>query len=151
MLIKKTLFFPLSLLLSLGVYAQSSQILRQAIVLKRQIERNHFQPTAVDDSFSSRLFSRFVRELDPQQNIFTAADFAALSRFRYSLDDELNGGSWKFLDFASALYKRRLKRADSLIASLLQKPLDLSVDEKITLSHDDQFDFAASTGELRTR
>jgi carboxyl-terminal processing protease len=132
-------------------FAQRPKTQETAIVLKRQIERLHFSPKAVNDSFSSEMFTKIIKELDPRQNIFTADDYTILSDFRYKLDDELNGAGWKFLDLVSDLYKQRLKRADSLSESILQKPLDLSIDDKITFSKKEDFQFASSLPELRTR
>ena len=141
----------LFILSSLSVFAQKPRAHQVAIILKRQIERLHYSPRAVNDSFSSEMFTKIVRELDPQQTIFTADDYSALSAFRYKIDDELNGTSWKFIEVLSVLYKQRLKRADSLVEAILQKPLDLSADDKITFLKDESFQFAATTAELRTR
>lgn len=134
-----------------SAFAQRSKTQETAIILKRQIERLHFSPKAVNDSFSSEMFTKILKELDPRQNIFTADDYTVLFHFRYKLDDELNGAGWKFLDVLSDLYKQRLKRADSLAESILQKPLDLSTDDKITFLKNNDFQFASSPAELRTR
>ncbi|HTM93567.1 MAG TPA: carboxy terminal-processing peptidase [Flavisolibacter sp.] len=136
---------------SLTAFAQRPKTQETAIILKRQIERLHFSPKAVNDSFSSEMFAKIIKELDPRQNILTVDDYTILSDFRYKLDDELNGAGWKFIDLVSNLYKQRLKRADSLAELILQKPLDLSVEDKITFSKKEDFQFALSPAELRTR
>jgi carboxyl-terminal processing protease len=135
----------------LPVFAQRPKTQEVAIVLKRQIERLHFSPKAVNDSFSSEMFTKILKELDPRQNVFTADDYAVLSAFRYKLDDELNGGGWKFLDVISGMYKQRLQRTDSVAESILQKPLDVSADDRITFLKNENFQFAISPAELRTR
>lgn len=150
MLTSRLLFALLVTISSFPALAQKSTQ-EGAIMLKRQIERFHFSPKAVNDSFSSEMFTKVLKELDPQQDIFTADDYAILSGFRYKLDDELNGGAWKFLNLVSDLYKQRLKRADSLAESILQKPLDLLIDDKITFSKKENFQFASSPAELRSR
>jgi len=143
---------PILFILScLYVFAQKPKAHQVAIILKRQIERLHYSPRAVNDSFSSEMFTKIIKELDPQQTIFTADDYATLSGFRYKIDDELNGTSWKFIEAVSGLYKQRLKRADSLVEVVLQKPLDFSTDDKITFFKDESFQFATTTAELRTR
>lgn len=151
-LLMKRIFLPCAFLLaSTFLFAQSSKVQEQAIIVKTQIQRNHYNPKAINDSFSSEMFSKIIKDLDPQQNIFTADDYAALSVFRYKLDDELNGGSWKFLDVVSNLYKKDLKRADSLVNSILQKPLDFTTDDKITFLNDESVHFATSITELRSK
>ncbi|MGZ3923882.1 MAG: carboxy terminal-processing peptidase, partial [Flavisolibacter sp.] len=139
------------ILTSLPLFAQGPKAQQVALILKRQIERLHFNPRPVNDSFSSEVFTKVLKELDEQQTIFTADDYNVLSAYRYKIDDELNGAPWKFADVISDLYRQRLKRADSLTQSILQKPLDLSADDKITFTTDEHFQFAATIAELRTR
>ncbi|MBC7872583.1 MAG: carboxy terminal-processing peptidase [Ferruginibacter sp.] len=136
---------------NLAVRAQHSPAQQQAITLKRQVERNHYSPRAVDDSFSSAVFTFFIKQLDRQQDVFTADDYKALSSFRYSLDDELNNGNWKFLDLATQLYKKALQREDSIIKEILQKPLDFTPDEKIVFTKAESTVFAKDTKELRLK
>lgn len=133
------------------IYAQRTKDQELAIVLKRQIEQKHFRPKAVNDSFSSAMFLKIIEELDPQQTIFTADDYAGLSLFRNKLDDEMNGSEWKFLNTLSSLYKQRLQRADSIVETILQKPLDVNADDKITFAAGSQLQFAQGVAELRTR
>ena len=137
-------------LIGCSAFAQTSKTQQMAIVLKRQIERNHYSPRAVNDSFSSDMFSKILGSLDAQQNIFTSDDYAALSGYRSKLDDEVNGGEWKFLDLVTDLYRQRLKNADSTAESVLAKPLDFSADDKITFTKEQGFRFSSSS-ELRTR
>lgn len=148
---KKILCSVLLTLVLMPAFSQRNQLQEKAIILKRQIEKNHYSPKAVNDSFSSEMFSKILRELDPQQDIFTADDYVILAGFRYKLDDEVNGSDWKFLDLISGLYKQRLKRADTLVQFILQKPLDVIADDKITFPRDKSFHFASSPAELRSR
>jgi carboxyl-terminal processing protease len=148
---KKILCGVLLTLVLLPAFAQTNQLKEKAIILKRQVQRNHYNPKPVNDSFSSEMFSKILRELDPQQDIFTADDYVTLSTFRYKLDDELNGLDWKFVDVISGLFKQRLQKADTLVQSILQKPLDVTADDKITFSRDKSFHFASSPAELRSR
>jgi len=134
-----------------SLLAQQSPAQRKAITLKRQVQLNHYDPRPVDDSLSSFIFSSFITTLDRQQDIFTKDDYAILSAYRYSLDDELNSGSWKFLNLASAVFKKSLQRADSLMGNILQKPLDLTVDDKITISREKNQPFPADIKELRLK
>lgn len=127
------------------------QTQQRAIVLKRVIEKNHYSPRATDDSLSAEIFTKFLKTLDPHQYIFTAQDYAALLPYRYKLDDELNGNGWNFFDLVSKFYLTGLKRADSVINAVLQKPLDFTVDEKVTFSGEGGFTFPNNIKELNTR
>ena len=120
----------------LFVYASFSQSLnyqKQLITLKRVIEREHYNPRPVDDQFSAELFDRFIHRLDEDKLLFVADDIKQLSAYRLKLDDELNGGQWNFLDKLLPLYKLRLKRADSIISQVLQKPFDFNQAETMVI------------------
>lgn len=124
---------------------------QQAILLKRMIEKHHYAPRPVNDSFSATVFSAVVSALDPQHSLLLAEDYNRLAAHRYRLDDELQGGSWAFTDLATSLYRQGLKRKDSVINALLQKPLDLTADETITFTRDKNASYAATITELRNR
>src|SRR5262245_50017781 len=87
----------------------------KAIVLKRTIELNHYSPRAVDDSFSLAVFRNMIDKADPRRLLFTTADYKALSALSLTLDDELNGKGWTFLDLFTKLYGASLSRADSIV------------------------------------
>src|SRR4051794_4869321 len=104
MLIRRILCAVLLMVSSPVVFAQGTKAQQVAFILKRQIERLHYSPRAVNDSFSSEVFTKVLKDLDEQETIFTADDYMALSAYRYKIDDELNGAPWKFVDVLSELY-----------------------------------------------
>ena len=79
---------------------------------------------------------------DRRRLLFTDAEYKILSAFKTKLDDELNGNGWAFYDLFESLYKRALIRADSIVNKLLQKPFDFSVNESITTSREETFNFS---------
>jgi len=148
---KKFLWIFTSLIFYTAVRAQLPQIQQQAIILKRMIERNHYSPRPVDDSLSSEMFMKCINGLDPRHNIFTSTEINSLAAYRYKLDDELNASGWTFLDMVMKYYKPALKRADSIINFVLQKPLDFNADEKIIFSKEKNFNFSTSLPDLQNR
>src|SRR5215831_3013997 len=99
--------------------AQYPAMQQKAIVLKRMIELNHYQPRPIDDSLSSDMFLKCIDELDPHRDLFLANEYDALAAYRFKLDDELMGSSWLFFDVAAKYYQTALKRADSIINAVL--------------------------------
>lgn len=122
---------------------------KQAMMLKRVIEKNHYSPRAVDDNFSLQVFDRFMERLDDDKLIFLKTDLDKLSTYRLQIDDELMGRSWKFLPAISSLYKTRLLMADSLIRTITDKAFDFTVQESFSLKADTQY--ARSTQEYESR
>jgi carboxyl-terminal processing protease len=130
-------------------YAQQTDMLKQkALILKRFLEKNHYQPLTWNDTLSIRLYNRWMKLLDDEKLFFTKADIAVLEPFKMSLDEEMNAGQWQFFRKSITLYRNRLHHVDSIIKNIWAKPLDFSSNENI------QFPFtafAADDKELQQR
>lgn len=146
---KKSLVPGVLMMLSIAAFSQSNRELAQG--LKAQIEKTHYSPRAIDDNFSSMMFEKIINHLDPRHLVFTQEDYKTLSAYRHQLDEEVNGGSWQFLDLVSGLYRQKLKKADSMVVSILQKPFDFTVAETIRFSNENRFHFATNDADLRNR
>lgn len=141
------LFFPV-----ITIYAQLPAVQQKAIVLKRMVETKHYAPRPVDDSFSVSVFKAVLEAADPRRLLFTDAEYKLLSAFSNTLDDELQGRGWVFLDQFSRLYKNAVMRADSIINKITQKPFDFLATETLSQSRkSDVFIFAANLSALTSR
>jgi carboxyl-terminal processing protease len=116
-------------------YSQGSSQ-QQARALLQIIKEKHYSPCAVDDNFSEFLFEQFFKNLDPDRLFFTKADLSGLSSFTKTLDDELNGKSWLFLNKVIPLYRLRLLQSDSIINDITSKPFDFSMSEFFSIAVD---------------
>jgi carboxyl-terminal processing protease len=140
------------LLLNGAMYAQLPALQQKAIILKRMVELKHYSPKPVDDSFSVSVFKAILNATDPRQLLFTAADYQQLAAFSTTLDDELQGKGWSFLDKFSQLYKSAVIRADSIVNKLLQKPFDFAAADVLNQSgRADVFNFSPDTAALTNR
>jgi len=132
-------------------HGQLSPLQSKAIIVKRMIELNHLSPRPVDDSFSLALFRSLLKIADRRRLLFTEAEYKTLLSYSTDLDDELNGKGWKFFNLFESSYQLSLKRADSIINKLLQKPFDFSLNESITTSSEETFNFAGDISILSNR
>jgi carboxyl-terminal processing protease len=133
------------------ILAQQPAAQRQAITLQRQLQRLHYSPRPADDSLSASIFYMFIRELDPEQYIFTSTDYYNLAVYKYKLNEELTGSNWTFLDMATKLYRQRLMRADSITQSILLKPLEFKTDDKFIFFREKDLVLAADEKELKSK
>jgi carboxyl-terminal processing protease len=109
----KTIFW----CLPLGSFSQVNQ---KAIVLKRFIEKTHFKPRAVDDSFSLAIFDKMIEELDYYKLYFTESQIKELEKYRFTIDDELNGQPGSFCkDLALTFYSAQ-EQGENIGKELLQ-------------------------------
>jgi carboxyl-terminal processing protease len=148
---KKNLFFALLLVLPFLTIAQVKPVnafQQKAMLLKRFMDKNHYQPLQWNDSSSVMLFDKWIKDLDREKLFFTQKDIATLSSYKNNLDDEMLGKSWSFFDASITLYKRRIQKADSLIQVYLSKPIDFSKPDNVTWP---ATTFTASETELTKR
>jgi carboxyl-terminal processing protease len=105
---------------------------REALLLKKILVQEHFQPRPVDDQFSRQVFDAFMRSLDEDKVYFTSADLKLLEPYRLLIDDELNGQGWKFLDQVTPLFRKCLVRAETTIRKETETAFNPSSKEYFT-------------------
>jgi carboxyl-terminal processing protease len=136
-----------------AAYAQQSPspVGKQAVMLRRVLDKYHYHPRPLNDSLSAQVFHRFLGMLDPRHLYFTAADVQQLSAYRTRLDEELRGKSWQLVPLATRLYGQRLAAAEKAVEAALQKPFDFSANESITFGGKDSLHYAADEPEYARR
>jgi carboxyl-terminal processing protease len=132
--------------------AQQQENLRQeAMLLRKTFLNSHYAPRTLDDKFSEQVFNRFINSLDPSHIYFTADNIKELSVYKFQLDDEFEGASWKFLPLATAIFQQRLLLAERTFQEILQKPFDFTIKESIAFVDKDSLTFAADDKEYLKR
>lgn len=112
-----------------GLHAQSDPLRVQVASVKKMVEKQHIEPRAIDDAFSSDFFAAHLNSLDPEHLFLTAADVKALEKYRLSLDEEVNSAGTAFFAEALALYKGRLKAVEGIIETTCAKPFNFTLNE----------------------
>ena len=111
----------------------SADTLRQkCIVLRRFLEQQHYKPIRWNDTTSAILYDHWIKMLDKDKLLFTQADMEQLTPYRTKLGEELQGNGWGFFDKSIAIYQKRVKCIDSVIISILSKPLDFSKPDNLS-------------------
>jgi len=121
----------------------AQQAKKEALLLCRTLEKNHYSPRSIDDQLSREVFTKFLKTLDRNGLYFLASDYKEFTAYEFSIDDELKGKSWGFLPLVTERYKQRLIDADKTIAAILEKPFDYSSKELIKFPEEDSLSFSA--------
>src|SRR6185503_11855560 len=133
---KSTLFILVSLcLFSKDSFSQSSSQ-QQAKALLQTIKEKHYSPRTIDDNFSASLFDKMFEGLDPDKIFLTKIDLSGMAPYKTTLDDELNGNTWTFLNKIIPLFRQRLLQADTIITDITSKPFDLLLKEFFSIGLD---------------
>ncbi|AHG82245.1 Tail-specific protease [Bibersteinia trehalosi USDA-ARS-USMARC-188] len=102
-----------------------------------RLTQSHYHKFTLDDTFSEKIFNRYIDWLDPAHNTFLQSDIDELhSKYANKLDDALYDGE---LDIAFEIYelmsKRRYERYKYAL-SLLDKEPDLKANDQIENERD---------------
>jgi carboxyl-terminal processing protease len=108
----------------------------------------HFQPVAVDDQLSEKVFDLYIDRMDGGKLYFTQKDIHALEQFRLSVDDEIRVGSYEFFNLSTSLMDAAIEKTESYYKEILAAPFDFETMEIIELDGE-QKDWAADDEELR--
>jgi len=73
------------------------------------IEKGHYNPAAIDDTFSKGVYKDYLAALDPSKRFFLQSDIDEFSKYETLLDDQILNKEFTFFDLT---YTRLMKRME---------------------------------------
>ncbi|WP_116786867.1 carboxy terminal-processing peptidase [Flavobacterium psychrotrophum] len=114
------------------------------------IEKGHYNPAAIDDTFSKGVYKDYLENIDPSKRFFTQADINEFSKYETQLDDQINNRDLSFFYLTYGRLQQRIKEANSFYKDILAKPFDFKADESFNTDYE-KMPFAKDDAELRDR
>ena len=114
------------------------------------IEKGHYDPAAIDDTFSKGIYKDYIVALDPSKRFFLQSDIDEFAKFETQLDDQIKN---KDLSFFTLTYERLMKRiseSKSYYKDVLANPFDYSVQENFNTDYE-KLPYASNTTELKEK
>jgi carboxyl-terminal processing protease len=114
------------------------------------IEKGHYNPAKIDDTFSKGIYKDYIEALDPSKRFFLQSDIDEFSKYETLLDDELLNKDLTFFDLT---YNRLMKRMDEgkkLYKDILSTPFDYSINETFNTDYE-KAPYAKNAQELKER
>lgn len=103
-------------------------------MVSRLLAQAHYDPKAIDDQFSEKVFNKYLEELDPRRNIFLKNDVDSLSNlYSKRIDDELEGAPVESFLGVSRVFDKRIAEAAQWKNEILAKPFDFTINENAEL------------------
>jgi len=53
------------------------------------LEKGHYEPKNINDSFSSNVFDDFIDVIDPTKRYFIESDIKEFEQYRFQIDDQI--------------------------------------------------------------
>ncbi len=123
---------------------------RTSLTIVEQLRHAHYLEKSLDDGMSSEIFDKYLDMLDGSRAYFTAADVAAMEKYRYKLDDALIRGDLGPAFEMFNLYQQRLTERLEFLLGQLENGLEdmrFDTDEVIELDRENA-PWPASVDEL---
>jgi len=100
------------------------------------MDQVHFEPSDLDDEFSSKAFNLYLDAIDPYKRFLTQEEVDQLKVYETQIDDQAKNRTLEFFDLSVSLIDNADKRAKTLYETLIDEEFDLSKDETIELDGD---------------
>ncbi|MCR5887012.1 carboxy terminal-processing peptidase [Hymenobacter sp. J193] len=110
----------------------------------------HVQPEQINDEFSRRVFTLYLKRLDGGKRFLLQPDIAQLKRFETTIDDEVKQGKHGFLDLSTQLINQRQQEVQVLYRELLAQPFEFTAAETFE-TEPDKLPYAADAAARRDR
>lgn len=114
------------------------------------IEKGHYSPAAIDDTFSKGVYKDYIQALDPSKRFFLQSDIDEFSKFETELDDQFLN---KDLTFFTLTYDRlmlRMKENQKIYKDILSAPFDYSINETFNTDYE-KAPYSQTKEELKER
>jgi carboxyl-terminal processing protease len=114
------------------------------------LEKGHYSPAKIDDTFSKGVYKDYIEALDPSKRFFLQSDIDEFSKYETLLDDQFLN---KDLTFFNLTYDRLMKRMDErkkVYKDILSKPFDYSINETFNTDYE-KSPYAKNAQELKEK
>ncbi|KPM32651.1 Carboxyl-terminal protease [Croceitalea dokdonensis DOKDO 023] len=114
------------------------------------LERAHFEPKDINDSFSESVYNDFLDILDPTKRYFLESDIQEFEQYKFQIDDQIKNTEVDFFNLVYGRLMSRMDEAKEIYADILAKPFDFSKDESINIDYKD-VPYASTKKQLKER
>jgi carboxyl-terminal processing protease len=114
------------------------------------IEKGHYNPAAIDDTFSKGIFKDYVSALDPSKRFFLQTDIDEFSKYETEIDDQIKNKELTFFDLTYSRLMKRMEESKSYYKAALENPINYSIDESINTDYE-KAPYCKNVDELKER
>jgi len=114
------------------------------------IERGHYDPHAIDDTFSKGVYKDYIQALDPSKRFFLQSDIDEFAPYETQIDDEIRNKDLTFFDLTYNRLMQRIKEAKNYYKGVLENPIDYNIEEQTNTDYE-KAPYAKTTDELKER
>ncbi len=136
-----TVFILAAMLFSFIKYEKKKQqdLKREQTILSSILyilDNYHYQPKEINDEFSAKLFSEYIKRVDPSKRYFLKKDIDSLSKYKHDLDNQIREMRFDFFNDIFKLLMMRQKESEKIFKDIIAHPIDLNERDSIVFDTD---------------
>lgn len=116
-------------------------------LVRYALKQGHYEPHAIDDEFSEKVFTDFIDALDPYKRFFLQTDIDEFSKYRNLIDDQIKSEDLSFYNVIMERFDQRVLESQGYYREILQNPFDFNKDDSFDVDYDKKV-YASSSAEL---
>ena len=95
-------------------------------------KNGHYLNVKINDAYSEKAFNQYLKTIDRSKRVLLASDVEQLSKYKQSIDDEINEGTaLEFYTEAQNIINKREAEIEPIYKEILNTPFDFSVEESV--------------------
>ncbi|MGC4040435.1 MAG: carboxy terminal-processing peptidase [Flavobacterium sp.] len=114
------------------------------------IEKGHYNPAKIDDTFSKGVYKDYLNALDPSKRFFLQSDIDEFAKYETQIDDQIINKDLTFFDLTYNRLMQRMDESKEYYKIALEKPFDYKKDESINTDYE-KLPYARNIDELKDR
>ena len=114
------------------------------------LEKGHYDPAVIDDSFSKGVYKDYIAALDPSKRFFLQSDINEFSKFELELDEQLTNKDLTFFNLTYDRLMLRMEEGNKIFKEVLSKPFNYKIEEDFNVDYD-KAPFAKNTVTLKEK
>ena len=105
-------------------------------VLSYVLTNGHYSPIEMNDSFSEKVYDKYLNALDPFKRYFIQEDINKFKIYEDSIDDFIKNKDLKFFDLTYSTLLKRMKESEAIYKEVLDKPFNYETNESINVDYE---------------
>jgi carboxyl-terminal processing protease len=114
------------------------------------IEKGHYNPAKIDDTFSKGIYKDYINSLDPSKRFFLQSDIDEFAKYETQIDDQIINKDLSFFELTYSCLMKRMEESKEYYKIALDKPFDYKKTESINTDYE-KLPFAKNSQELKER
>jgi carboxyl-terminal processing protease len=117
-------------------------------VITYVMQKGHYDPKNIDDTFSERVFDNYIQGIDGQRRFFLQSDINNFKRYEVEIDDQIRDADVSFFNLTYNRLIARMGQVKQFYDELLVEPFDFSVKDSINLNFE-ELPYARTLNDLK--